>query len=672
MIRKKYVLQENIKDCAVACLYNIIRHYNGNISIDKLRKQLGTDKDGTSVYDIVMVSNKIGLKSSAYECELNDLCNLNFPVVAHIKVDGKFDHFVIITKIIDDEVIIFDPIRGYIKYEFELFEKEWTKIIITFEKTDNLVKECNRNFFSDIVVHIFKNSYISFIIFIISIISSFLSILHSVYLSYMYNKQNSSIKILILFIIICLSKLIIDYIKNNKILNLTKKFDFDITEKTYNKILSLHPIYHHQRPVGDIFSRFNDLSSIKEFINEISFSFMIDFIYVLLISIILFIINKILFILLLILTSLYILVYLLYRKLIIKKSLIVKEKASDTNNYIIESVVGIDTLKNLNIEKYKYMCFKNKYKEFLNDNHSLNKLILNLNLIGEFIQNLTIILVIFLSILLFRNGIISFSFVITFNTLVIYYFISIKNIISTDSLFISAKNSYKRLLELYNEEKEEENKNRLIDIKNISIRNLSYSYNGINNIFNNINIDINKNDKIFVKGASGCGKSTIFKLLTKQLILQKGNIKINKVNINKINRKDIVNNICYVSQNEYVFTDTLLNNIKLYKEAKNNEIDKVIKVTEIDKILKKRNVTLDFLLEENGHNLSGGERQRIILARSLLQNKQVLILDETLNELDVKSERRILKNILKNYTATIILISHRDNNSDLFTKILKI
>ena len=149
-------------------------------------------------------------------------------------------------------------------------------------------------------------------------------------------------------------------------------------------------------------------------------------------------------------------------------------------------------------------------------------------------------------------------------------------------------------------------------------------------------------------------------------------VKINNIDINDISSKSIINNICYVSQNEYIFTDTILNNIKLYKDPNDKEVNKVIKVTNIDKILKKRNITLDFLLEENGHNLSGGERQRILLARSLLQNKKVLILDETLNELDTQSEREILKNIIEEYNITLILISHRDNNSDLFKKIIEL
>ena len=129
-MKKKYVLQKDEKDCGVVCLYNIIKYYDGEINISDLRDKLKTDKDGTSIYNIVKVSNDLGLNTSAYECELNDLCTLQLPLIAYIKIDNKYNHFIIIDKIIDDEVYIFDPIRGYIKYEFDEFEKEFKNIVI--------------------------------------------------------------------------------------------------------------------------------------------------------------------------------------------------------------------------------------------------------------------------------------------------------------------------------------------------------------------------------------------------------------------------------------------------------------------------------------------------------------------------------------------------------------
>ena len=671
-MKHKYITQNNSNDCAATCLFNIIKYHGGNINLSKLNNMLNTNKEGTSIYDLVTTSNNIGLISSAYKCELNDLCDLDFPIIAHVKVEKKYNHFIIVDGIIDDEIIIFDPMSGYMKLELEEFEKYWSNIIITFKKTNSLINEKEKNMIKDFLPTKQLNIFIILSVLLFSIILSFLHVINSFYLSYLYDNQNHLSKIFIIFIFISIFTFIIDYIRNHIILKYTKEIDNNITCNTYRKILSLPILHHHNKPVGDIVSRINDLSNIKEFISNISFSFIVDIIYIIFISIVLFLINKILFIILFSFTLIYILVYILYRNNIRTKSLINKENASISSTFLVESLLSIDTIKNTDIENNIYEDFNKKYNKFLDSNFILNRLIINLNLIQNFISSIASIILIFVGIILYKNNIISLSYVITFNSLVIYYYISIRNIISLDEIIIEAKNSFIRICNLFNKPQIKNKNIKINNINNISFNNLKYSYNGINNILNNINITINKNDYVFVNGKSGVGKSTIFKLLTKQLDVNREMIKINNIDVNDISIENIVNNICYVSQNEYIFTDTILNNIKLYKDISEKDIEKVIKITGLDKVLENRNIDLNFTLQENAHNLSGGERQRIILTRSLLQNKKVLILDETMNEIDLESERNIIKKIKKEYKITLILISHRDNNSDLFNKIIKV
>ena len=150
--------------------------------------------------------------------------------------------------------------------------------------------------------------------------------------------------------------------------------------------------------------------------------------------------------------------------------------------------------------------------------------------------------------------------------------------------------------------------------------------------------------------------------------IKKNNIFIDDIDINDIKESSIKNNICYVSQDEHIFNDSIRNNILLYKNVSSKELYKVLRVTELDKILKNKNISLDYILEENGHNLSGGERQKILLARTLLRKIDFIIFDETTSEIDIETERKILNNIKTEYNKTIVFISHRDSNIDLFNK----
>lgn len=667
-MRHKFVRQQGIKDCGVTCLYNIIRYYKGNISIDKLRNLTKTDNNGTSIYNIVEASNKLGLKSNAYMCKYNSLNKISWPFIAHIKLDEKYDHFIIIKNIKKDKIIVEDPIRGKVIYDKNMFLKEWTNVVITFEKTKDLVKENSKK-----NICVFKNKFIItcfLLVFIISIFASIFSLLNSFYLSALYNGFESSKFILFLFLLLSVIKSIIDYIRNRSIISFDKKLNFKVMNKAYKKILSLPLKYHHSRPVGDIVSRINDLSSIREFVNTILFSSLLDILYMILILIFMFIINKYLFLLIFLISVIYIILYLFFRNKIYSRSYDLKEKNSLINSYLVESIVGINTIKNCGIEKERINDFKNKYNDLLDSNIKYNKILLNFNLVDNLISSWSNILILFVGYTLVNKNLLSFSYLLVANSVIIYYFLSFKNIVSLDNLFINAKNSYKRLENFFVKGNIIKDYGLIFKDK-IEFKNVSFKYN-CHSYIDNINFTINKNDFVFIKGPSGVGKSTVFKLLTKELNPDKGSILIDNINIDKLSFKDITDNICFVSQDEIIFTGTILDNIRLYKDVKNEELEKVIKVTGIDKFLKEKNISLNFLLEENGHNVSDGERKRILLARALLQNKKVLILDETTNGIDTLSEENIVRKVKEKYDVTLILISHRYDNLKLFNKVFEI
>lgn len=667
----KYIKQDGLKDCGVCCLYNIIKYYGGSIDIDKLRIMTKTDSNGTNIYNMVLAANNLGLKAEAYKCELNDLCSLQFPIIAHIKIDNSCYHFIIIDKVVDDELVIFDSIRGILKYSMEDFEKEWTNIIITFKPTTNIIKEKENNRYFNIFKLVKK--YIKIILFFIvsSFIVTLLTSINSLFFSELYKNINSSFNIFFSFMILLFAKILLDYCRNIKLVKFNKILDKEITCTTFKKILFLPYKFHHDRPVGDIVSKLNDLSSIKDFIYKVSFSFIVDVFFIFIINVLIFKINKTLFIITLLITLLYLSFHIYYRKYIESYTIFLKESEASVNSSLIESIVGIDTIKNLGIENQINEKFKNEYNNLLTINSKLNIKYIHLNLIKDFIVSFGTILLIFIGINLVNKKIISFANLIAFNSIIMYYFISLENAISIDMSLINAKEAYKRVDRLLKNKDEENIKNTEFDFKEkIEFKNVIYSYNNVNNIFENINFQIKKNSYVFINGKSGIGKSTLFKLLNKELEIQDNMIFIDGIDINKIGREDIKNNICYVSQNEFIFTGSIKDNIKMFINAPDEELNKAIKVSKVDNILKDRNINLDFILEENGNNLSGGERQKILLARSLLRNKKILILDETMNEIDVTSEREILKNIKTEYDITLILISHRTDNSTMFDEII--
>ena len=186
----------------------------------------------------------------------------------------------------------------------------------------------------------------------------------------------------------------------------------------------------------------------------------------------------------------------------------------------------------------------------------------------------------------------------------------------------------------------------------------------ISNILSNVNLEIKRGDKLFITGDSGCGKSTMMKLLLNYLQPSGGNIYIDNINIKDLSLEFLRSNITYISQNEYLYNDSIINNLKIV-DCSEDDIEMVNKIVGLDKIVS----DLSFVIEENGKNLSGGERKKIIIARALLHFKEVIIFDEAFNEIDIEEERKILENIFKYYPNKIyIMISHRKDNCNMFNK----
>ena len=151
----------------------------------------------------------------------------------------------------------------------------------------------------------------------------------------------------------------------------------------------------------------------------------------------------------------------------------------------------------------------------------------------------------------------------------------------------------------------------------------------------------------------------------------KGEIKINDVGISNLKNNFIRSKITYVSGNEKLFTDTIYNNLSIVNSNK-EKIDKVLKICQINDFLKNKKVDSNYVIDNLSNNLSGGEKNKILIARALLKESKIIIFDECFNEIDIKTERKILKDIMNNYDITIVFISHRNNNIDLFNKYYKL
>ncbi len=618
------------------------------------------DNRGVSALNLVNASKKLGFNARGLKCEINDLNKIKLPAICHVTINKSYNHYVVLNKINNNKCYLFDPATGNKKYDIDEFKNIWNNIVIELipiRKIDNINNKIN--LFKEILL---KNKKTYIFISIISIISIILTIISNFYFKFLIDSINLSF-ILLFFTVVIMLKEITDYIRNKLIIKLDNNIERYLKINTHNKILSLPIYYFNSRTKGDIISKFNDLDYFKDLCIKIPIFLFVDSFLIITSTIILIKINDLLFLIFLIICLFYMAIIFLFNKGN-KKLIIENQELNAINNSIlIENVNSINTIKNLNINNYRDNIYNENYLNYLR----CKKKYENRYNIENFIKNLIIFIglniILYIGIKYVKNDIIKLSDLILFNSLIMYFIEPLKSICELSPLFKQGINALKRIKEIYLIK----NRNiKNIEFNSIKIKNLTYSYDGYNNIFKNLNLNINAKDKILITGSSGSGKSTLFKLLNKTYEVNNNCIYINNNDINTVN-----SNILYVSQDESLFNDSIYNNIVLDKSINNNVIIDTMKLTGLNKILKNKNIDLNSIISENGMNFSKGERQRIILTRVLLRNNNLLILDESLNGIDEEEEYEIIKNILKKYSnKTIIYITHRLKLKDLFKKII--
>ena len=654
----------------------IINFYGGNLPIDQIRDLTKTDKNGTTAFHIIEACKSIGFNAEGIKSSLEQLNkeNLILPCIAHVVIDGKYKHFVVIYKIDfkNKKIIIADPSCSIKKITFSEFQKMWSGVLITLYPLKKLPLTQNISFIDFLLKIIKLHKTFVFNIIMLSIFITMFSVISSFYMKNILDaiNYNNLTIIFIFFLFINIFKILSDFFRNKLLIYLNQKIDLLLTLDTYKKIISLPYNYYHTRTTGDIISRVNDLSIIRNMITKVSLSLFIDLPLALVTFIIFYIINTKLFFISLIIVFIYLLLMIFSKNRITNNINTIQVNKSETMSYMIETINGFETVKSVGNEAQIIDKFEKKYVKFLKNIFKFDNYNNTISILKDLVNAIGYLTIIYVGAKMVILGNLTFGDLLVFVNLLNYFLEPIKNIIDLNSEIKEAKNSLRRILELFKNENKKQTFIDNVKVKEISFNNLSYSYDYKEKQLKNINLKLKK-QKILILGKSGSGKSTLFKLLMRYYEIPRNQITINGYDINDYKDDVIKQNFSYISQNEILYTDSIYNNLKIDKNITEEQIIEISKKCFIDEFL--NDLGLNMLIEENGYNLSGGQRQRIILARALLKNFEVLIIDEGLSQMDINLERKILKNLFKMYeNKMIIVISHRLDNMDLYDRVIEL
>lgn len=672
----KIVRQQDEKDCGVCSLLSIIRYYKGNVPLEQLRLDARTNNEGTTALNLVLASQKYGFDAVGMKVKnVNDIKRL--PAIAHLNLKKGYSHYVVIEKVTKDKIILMDPAKGkVVKFLWE-FQKEWSGVVLIFYPKQKIMVLKN-----DVTLFtIFKKVFISEKNLIkIIVLVSFLLTIFTIALGYYFQMFNSLylnkypinyLKVLVLvFAIFTCFKLFLTYYRSYLENHLNKNIDCLITSDFLKHLFNLPLNVITSRKSGEILSRVNELTSIKGLITEIFITYTLDFLIVVITTFLLIRISSKLFLILFLTTIFYLFVGIITKKSIFEKAYQNISIESEFNNTVLENIKMINSIKNLDAVDGTLKKIERKLAHYLYDTYKVNIILNKINIFKVSCYEIGFFLINTFGFYFVYKGIINMIDLITFNALLNLYFEPLKNIVDSIPKYSFMKASITKINDFLGVRAEILGEEASTDGYDISINNLNYSYNKYQNVLKSVNLNIKEGEFVLLQGASGSGKSTLCSILNKYITDYTGDILFGTMNYKDLSIKTIRDNIVYVGQNENIFTGSIKENITFGNKVSDLNFDKICKICKVDDVANKKTFRYESLIGSDEGNISGGEKQRIILARAVLKDFNVLILDEALSEVDIKLELEILKSIRENYKdKTIIYISHK-KYSNIFDKVI--
>ena len=671
---KKYycIKQHDESDCGPACLATITKQRGLKMPISKIREIAGTDRKGTNALGLVKAAEEIGFSAKGVKAKAEHLSNeLPLPVIAHV-IKGNLLHYVVIHEIKKNKIIVADPAEGIIHYSPEEFNKFWSGVLIfmvpkeEFKKGDETSGLFTR-FFGLITPH----KRLLFEIFLASILYTLMGLAGAFYFKYLIDTVLSdgltnTLHILSTgVILLTLFKISMNAFRRHLLLYLSQKIDISLILDYYHHVLELPMSFFDSRKVGEILSRLNDASKIRNAISGATITVMIDTLMVIVGGVVLYIQSSTLFGVAAVIIPFYIIAVWAFNRPFRKIHRKEMEQASDIQSYLVESISGIDTIKALNGEIVANLETESRYIRLIKSIFKASWMHNFQSSLQMILTSVSEIVILWVGGLQVIKGNISVGQLITFNALLAYFYDPIQNLISLQPQLQEAFVASDRLGEILDLDIEKENEEKKIKPEKLQgkiiINNLHFRYGTRRRVLKYINLNILPGEKIALVGESGSGKTTFIKLLLKYYLPEKGEILIDSYNIKDINLESLREKIAYVPQDIFLFSGSVRENISFaLKNTSMKEIIDAAKKASAHNFINELPLRYDTLVGERGSNLSGGQKQRIAIARAILKKPDILILDEATSNLDTNTESAIHKTISDiSEGITTIIIAHR-------------
>jgi ABC-type bacteriocin/lantibiotic exporter with double-glycine peptidase domain len=674
-MKYQVVLQHSEEDCGAACLATVAKHYGRTFAISRVREAVGTGARGTSLLGLNRGAEALGFNTRQVKASpefIDRLHQAPLPAVIH----WKGNHWVVLYGKKGKKYVIADPSIGirYLTYE-ELIEGWTNGVMLLLMPDDSRFSEQPEDKiggFGRYLVRVWPYRFILAQAIALNLAIGLLSLAFPLMTQLLTDdvlvRGDTQLltTVAIWVIAMHLFSSAIGLVQSHLIGHFSQRLQLGLILEYGRKLMHLPLSYFESRRSGEVVSRIADVDAINELVSQIvlglpsqffialvSLGFMLFYSWQLtLASLAAFVIVT--------------LINLLFLPALRQKTRKLIVLGTENQGFLVETFHGTQVLKTTQATPQAWQEYQTNYGRLANLGWSTMKLELYSGTITGIISNFTSIALLWLGSYLVINQTLTIGQLLAFSGMSSNFLGFLSSVIGLVEEFITAQIVIQRLTEVIDATPEDSNdfKKPWAEIKgdaDITCTDINFHHAGRVDLLEDFSLTIPGGQVIALVGKSGCGKSTLAKLLASLYSLQSGNIRYGLYNQQDLSLECLRQQVVLVPQEPHFWSRSIIDNFRFsYPHISFEEIVRACQIAGADEFISKLPDKYQTVLGEFGANLSGGQRQRLAIARAIVTNPPVLILDESTGALDPVSETEVLNKLLSHRQGkTTIMISHR-------------
>ena len=666
------VMQLEALECGAASLTMVLAYYGKWVPLEVVRSDCGVSRDGSNMKNLYYAAQHYGLEVHGYRWEVDNLKKKGtFPCIIH----WNFNHFVVLDGFKGNKAVLNDPARGLVQVPMEQFDESFTGLVLTFEPGEAFEPSGKRKSTVEFARKRLKGAgpAVAFIV-LTSVISYLFGIINPVMSRVFYDRLLSGqapgwlYPFIGVLSVLTAFEIIVQWAQAIYSLKISGKMAIEGNASYMWKVLRLPMEFFSQRMTGDILQRQSTNASIASTLVQTVAPLALNTIMMVFYLVVM--LNYSAMMTLVGIASLA-LNLLVARWLSNKRVNLMRVQMRDSGKLASTKMAGIsmaETIKASGAEAGFFQKWAGYQASVNTQQVKFTTLNAKIGLIPQFISTASNYLVLFMGVRLAMNGNFTLGMITTFQGLLSSFMGPAMTLVSAGQTIQEMRTQMERVDDVmetpddpalsFGADSGDGNFDKLKG--EVELKHITFGYSALGKpVISDFSMHMKPGSRVAIVGASGCGKSTISKLITGLYQPWEGEILLDGKPISDIQRDVFTGSVAMVDQDIVLFEDTIANNIRMWDESiADFEIILAARDAQIHDDILQRPGGYQNKLSENGRDLSGGQRQRIEIARVLAQDPSVIILDEATSALDAKTEYDLVKAI-KDRGISCIVVAHR-------------